>query len=109
MPTLERIVEEIKPASTNEDFRLWLTAMPNPKFPVLVLQNGVKMTIEPPKGMRANLSLSFLNLDNSWFESSSRPHVFKKLVFGLAFFHAAVLERKKFGPLGWNIRCGPRP
>jgi len=28
----------------------------------------------------------------------------KKIVFGISFFHAILLERKKFGPLGFNIR-----
>lgn len=28
----------------------------------------------------------------------------KKIVFGICFFHASLLERKKFGALGFNIR-----
>jgi dynein heavy chain len=103
MPSLEKIVEELDPARVHASFRLWLTSMPASHFPVAVLQNGVKMTKEAPKGIRASLLGTYSRMDPNTFEGCRHPGTFKKMLFGLSFFHALVRERCSYGPLGWNI------
>lgn len=93
----------MEPDKVHPEFRLWLTSMPSESFPTSVLQNGVKITKEPPKGLRANLKSTYIKLDNDKIKRTSKPKEFQKLLFGLSFYHAIVIERKKFGPLGWNI------
>lgn len=102
MPTLDGMIEEIV-EDPNSRFRIWLTSMPSEKFPVTILQNGVKATIEPPKGLKNNIYRSYLSMDSNEFESCDKPQAYKALMWGLCFFNALILERRKFGPLGWNI------
>lgn len=51
MARLEYLVENLDD-SNHRDFRLWMTSMPAKTFPVSVLQNSVKMTLEPPSGLK---------------------------------------------------------
>lgn len=102
MPRLEAIIEQLTDQN-HPDFRIWLTSMPSAAFPVSVLQTSVKMTMEPPTGLRSNLLRTYANLDNRTLNDCAKPAEFKKLMFAFSFFHAIVQDRRKFGPIGWNI------
>ena len=103
MPRLEAIVEKLDLERCSANFRLWLTSYPSDQFPVAILQNGIKMTLQPPKGLRANMLATYANIDEEFFTSSKRPEQLRKLHFALAHFHASLQERIKYGALGFNI------
>nr|XP_035128016.2 dynein axonemal heavy chain 6 isoform X3 [Callithrix jacchus] len=90
-------------SAIKDTFRLFLSSMPSNTFPVTVLQNSVKVTNEPPKGLRANIRRAFTEMTPSFFEENILGKKWRQIIFGICFFHAIIQERKKFGPLGWNI------
>lgn len=98
---LEKILEQMK--NPHEDFRLWLTTMPSLAFPLGILQKALKVTTEPPDGLKLNMRATYAKVDQATFEEC--PHwAFRPCLFVLAFLHAVVLERRKYGKIGWNVR-----
>lgn len=83
MPKLEEITNSFKENGDqiHQDFRLLLTSMPVNYFPVSILQNGLKLTTEPPRGVKANLKRSYNDMTEDAFKHA-RPE-WNILVFGL--------------------------
>jgi dynein heavy chain len=83
-------------------FRLWITSEPHPQFPIGLLQISIKMTDEPPSGIKAGLRKSYSWIDTDWLEAVNRDE-WRPMLFALCFMHTIVQERRKFGSLGFCI------
>mmetsp|Transcript_11537 Transcript_11537/g.25166 ORF Transcript_11537/g.25166 Transcript_11537/m.25166 type:complete len:1708 (-) Transcript_11537:108-5231(-) len=103
MPTLEKMIEGLVEGNPHPKFRLWLSSSPDPNFPIAILQRGIKMTTEPPKGLRSNLLTLYNTISDEQFARCAHQSTYKRLLFALVWFHAILLERRKFKSLGFNI------
>jgi len=102
MSQLEEILGD--PAAViDPDFRLWLTGEPHPKFPIGLLQLAIKVTNEPPKGLKAGLHRTFTTIINQDFMEKIDIDKWRTITYVICFLHSIVQERRKFGPLGWCV------
>ena len=98
---LEKTLDEYDTdPTTSTDFRLFLSAEPSKGIPIGILERSIKLTNEPPQGMKANLMRAFASFPKEEFDF--RESQVKQIQFALCWFHSVMIERKKFGPKGWN-------
>ena len=104
MSVMEELLEKLKDGQ-DPNFRLFITALPDPSFPLGLLQMSTKVTNEPPAGLKAGVLRSYtVIVDQDRLERVDQGAVqWKQLLFALCFMHSTVQERKKFGSLGWTI------
>ncbi len=74
MPKLEKLITNLckkGKEEVNNEMKIFLTSMPCDFFPVSILQNSIKLTAEPPLGIKANVIKSLNELKNRHFNTSS--------------------------------------
>jgi dynein heavy chain len=86
---------------SHENFRLFLTSDPSDAIPVGILNRSIKLTNEPPTGLKANLKRAFCSFKPEYINEIDSKQ--RAILFGLCYFHAITVERKKFGPKGYNM------
>lgn len=128
LPFCSEIIDMLVESEHIDDsFRMWVTTEPHNEFPIGLLQMALKFTNEPPQGIRASLKRSYqvgkyeeacliFNFQSFFFRLLHPLQSFTQdfldytsatqwppLLYTVAFLHTIVQERRKFGPLGWNI------
>eukprot|EP00937_MAST-01D_sp_MAST-1D-sp2_P000239 g239.t1 len=102
MDGMEELLAKIRD-NCNPHFRLFITSEPHVKFPIGLLHLSLKVTNEPPAGLRAGMLRSYTTMvDQEKLERIDSAQ-YRALIYCFCFLHSVVQERRKFGSLGWCI------
>ena len=97
MIQLEKKLHSLK---SNSNFRLFLTAEINNNIPTSLLRISQTFVYEPPAGIKASLSRSMSTITDE--RMNAAPAERSRLYFLLTWFHATVIERLQYVPVGWS-------
>ena len=63
---------------------------------IFLLIPSFQVVTEPPNGLKLNMRSTYFKITSTALSECEHP-AFSSLVFTLAFFHAVVQERRKYG------------
>jgi dynein heavy chain len=100
--TVEKMLEKYAAqGGMHPNFRIMFSSDPSNNIPVSILDRCIKITSDPPSGLKANLKQALACFSKETYEELENRT--RGILFGLCQFHAVVVERKKFGSKGYNM------
>ncbi|CAK4776251.1 unnamed protein product [Aphanomyces euteiches] len=81
--------------------RVFITSDPSPLIPIGILDKSIKLTNEPPTGLKANVKRALSCFPKTYVDEME-PRT-RCILFSMCYFHAIMLERKRFGAQGFNM------
>ena len=87
------------------NFRCFLSAEPPPlphlsNLPESLLQTCIKVANEAPADLKSNLQRAWACFSQDQLDACHHTAEFRRCLFGLSFFHALILGRRRFGQQG---------
>jgi len=98
---LEKKLDDMALEGSHPNFRIYLSAEPSEGIPIGILERSIKLTNEPPAGLKANMKRAFTFFQKDEIENAESK--IKTILFALCYFHSVLIERRKFGAKGWNM------
>ncbi|CAL1160609.1 unnamed protein product [Cladocopium goreaui] len=98
-------VEEtlMKTPEIHQDYRLWITCEITSRFPIGLLHLCIKVTQEPPAGLKASLHRTYTTMISQETLDKVDHEKWRGLLYAISFLHSIVQERRKFGAIGWCV------
>ena len=87
-------------ARVHPNFRVLLSSDPSKEIPENLLARCITLTSEPPSGLQVNLHRAFTSVGQRAFNDMDVRS--RSIYFGLCLYHSLMLERRKFGAMGFN-------
>ncbi|KAG5468467.1 hypothetical protein LSCM1_02447 [Leishmania martiniquensis] len=94
---LEKELMVLKPDAS---FRLFLTSEAHDEFPFILLGQSLKITFEPPPGIKQNLLRTYHDWGPAFVNEKDEKQ--RQLLFAAASLQAIVQERRSYVPQGWT-------
>jgi dynein heavy chain len=98
---VEKMLDEFAVEGSHSSFRVFMSSDPSKSIPNGILERCIKLTNDPPSGLKANLKQAFCAFSKEDYEELE-PRT-RGILFALCHFHAIMLERRKFGSKGFNM------